>query len=384
MPQATPAPHIHPQLPHGALSGLQVIDASRVLGGPICGQMLGVHGAEVIKVEAPAGDDTRRWGPPDLGPVSAYFSGANRNKRVQVLDLNRADDFARFEALIKGADVLLENFMPASAAKWGLTPAFTQALNPRLVHCRVSGFGEVGPLAGLPAYDTAVQALCGLMSVNGDAHSGPLRVGLPVVDMTTGLNAMIGVLLALQARQVTGRGQFVETTLFANAVAMLHPHASNFFATGKNPARTGNAHPNIYPYDSFDTQTGPIYLAIGNDKQFQTFCAHLGQPQWASEPRFASNPQRSVNRAELRALLVPVLAQHDGHALTDALVRLGVPCAPVCEVAQVLQSEQARAMGLVVNMANGYQGVASPIALADTPATYRGTPPVLPAAEPAY
>ena len=384
MPQATPAPHIHPQLPHGALSGLQVIDASRVLGGPICGQMLGDHGAEVIKVEAPAGDDTRRWGPPDLGPVSAYFSGANRNKRVQVLDLNRADDFARFEALIKGADVLLENFMPASAAKWGLTPAFTQALNPRLVHCRVSGFGEVGPLAGLPAYDTAVQALCGLMSVNGDAHSGPLRVGLPVVDMTTGLNAMIGVLLALQARQVTGRGQFVETTLFANAVAMLHPHASNFFATGKNPARTGNAHPNIYPYDSFDTQTGPIYLAIGNDKQFQTFCAHLGQPQWASEPRFASNPQRSVNRAELRALLAPVLARHDGHALTDALVRLGVPCAPVCEVAQVLQSEQARAMGLVVNMANGYQGVASPIALADTPATYRATPPVLTAAEPAY
>jgi crotonobetainyl-CoA:carnitine CoA-transferase CaiB-like acyl-CoA transferase len=310
--------------------------------------------------------------------VSAYFAGANRNKRVQVLDLNRAEDFARFSQLIAGADVLLENFRPESARKWGLTPEFTQGLNPRLVHCRVSGFGDTGPLAGLPAYDTAVQALCGLMSVNGDAQSGPLRVGLPVVDMTTGLNAMIGVLLALQARAVTGRGQFVETTLFANAVAMLHPHASNFFATGDSPRRTGNAHPNIYPYDSFETRTGPIYLAIGNDRQFQAFCAHLGQPGWALDARFASNPQRSVHREALRALLAPALAGRDGMALADALVRQGVPCAPVCDVAQVLQSEQARAMGLVVNLGDGYQGVASPVALRDTPATYRIVPPTLP------
>ena len=364
MSQATPAPHVNPLLPHGALSGLKVIDASRVLGGPICGQMLGDHGAEVIKVEAPAGDDTRRWGPPDLGPVSAYFSGANRNKRVQVLDLNRAEDFARFEALIQGADVLLENFMPASAAKWGLTPAFTQALNPRLVHCRVSGFGDVGPLAGLPAYDTAVQALCGLMSVNGDAHSGPLRVGLPVVDMSTGLNAMIGVLLALQARQLTGRGQFVETTLFANAVAMLHPHASNCFATGKNPVRTGNAHPNIYPYDSFATQTGPIYLAIGNDKQFQGFCAHLGQPQWASEPRFASNPQRVQHLDDIDGRIARWFAAHDYASLSQLLEQHSVPFSKIYSIADVVDDPHFQARGAIVRLPDAELGsVPAPVAV---------------------
>lgn len=364
-------------LANGALTGLKVIDASRVLGGPVCGQMLGDHGADVLKVEAPAGDDTRTWTPPDLGPVSAYFAGANRNKRVRVLDFDQARDFEQFKALLADADVLIENFRPASVNRWGLTPDFTRGLNPRLIHCRVSGFGDKGPMAGLPAYDTAVQALCGLMSVNGDARSGPVRVGLPVVDMTTGMNAMIGVLLALQARQATGRGQFVETTLFSNAVAMLHPHTSNYFASGKVPARTGNAHPNIYPYDSFDTRTGQIYLAIGNDRQFRIFCEHLQHAGLADDPDYATNPQRSVHRGPLRRILEPLLLREDGALLADALVRKGVPCAPVCDVAQVLESPQARAAGLIVDLPNGYRGIASPIQLSETPATYRLAPPVL-------
>lgn len=368
------------QLAHGALTGLKVIDASRVLGGPICGQMLGDHGADVVKVEAPAGDDTRHWGPPYLGPVSAYFSGANRNKRIEVLDFNRPADFERFTALLAEADVLIENFLPASSRKWGLTPQFTRTLNPRLIHCRVSGFGSQGPMADQPAYDTAMQALCGLMSVNGDAQTGPLRVGLPVVDMSTGLNATIGILLALQARQTTGQGQFVETSLYANAVAMLHPHTSNFFASGKVPALSGNAHPNIYPYDSFDTQSGRIYLAIGNDRQFRNFCAHLGHPEWAEHPDYASNPRRSIHRARLRELLTPVLRHTDGAALVDALVRKGVPCAVVSDLNQVLNSEQARAAGLLVALERGYRGIASPIALGDTPPTYRHAPPMLPGA----
>ena len=365
-------------LAHGALTGLKVIDASRVLGGPICGQMLGDHGAEITKIESPAGDDTRQWGPPFVGAVSAYFSGANRNKQTQVLDFNRPEDFERFKDLVAGADVLIENFLPASSRKWGLTPEWTHALNPRLVHCRVAGFGSAGPMADQPAYDTVMQALCGLMSVNGDDQSGPLRVGLPVVDMSTGLNAMIGILLALHARNVTGRGQFVETTLYANAVAMLQPHTSNYFADGKVPALTGNAHPNIYPYDCFETLTGPIYLAIGNDRQFRSFCHELGQVEWAERTEFSTNPQRSVHRAQLRALLAPALLQRDGAALTAALVQRGVPCAEVRNVAQVLQSEQTRASGLLVALAGGYQGIASPIHLSETPPTYRLAPPLLP------
>ena len=363
---------------NGALTGLKVIDASRVLGGPICGQMLGDHGADVLKVEAPAGDDTRTWSPPDLGPVSAYFSGANRNKSACVLDFNDSTDFEKFKELLADADVLIENFRPESTRRWGLTPELTRTLNPRLIHCRVSGFGDKGPMAGLPAYDTAIQAQCGLMSVNGDAQSGPLRVGLPVVDMTTGMSAMIGILLALQARQVTGLGQFVETTLFANAVALLHPHTSNYFASGKVPALTGNAHPNIYPYDSFETQTGAIYLAIGNDRQFRLFCEYIGQPTLADDPDYATNPQRSIKRAQLRAILQPLLCQMDGNALTDNLVRKGVPCAPVSNVAEVLNSEQTSAMGLIVDLPNGYRGIASPIQLSDTPATYRQSPPLHP------
>lgn len=359
----------------GALSGIRVIDVSRVLGGPIAGQILGDHGAEVIKIEGPAGDDTRQWGPPYLGKNSAYFSGANRNKKGMTLDLSSDEGRNQLFSLLETADVLVENFKESTLAKWGVgISSFTERF-PHLVHCRVSGFGSEGPYGGLPAYDTAMQALCGLMSVNGDSATGPLRVGLPIVDMTTGLNAVIGILLALQSRERTGVGQLVETTLYANALSMLHPHAANYFATGQCPAPTGNAHPNIYPYDSFATTNGDIYLAIGNDTQFGLFCRHLGLDGLAHEPRFATNPSRSVNRDALKILLQQTLASQDGKSLALALMKIGVPCAPVNTVEDVLSDQHTSHRRLVVELEGGYKGLASPIMMSRTPPSYRYAPP---------
>lgn len=362
----------------GALDGVRVIDASRVLGGPIAGQILGDHGAEVLKIEGPAGDDTRQWGPPYLGKNSAYFAGANRNKQSLVLDLSSEAGRDHFFMLLETADVLIENFKESTLQKWGIdVKSFTQRF-PRLVHCRVSGFGSDGPYGGLPAYDTAIQALCGLMSVNGDRSTGASRVGLPIVDMTTGLNAVIGVLLALQSRERTGEGQMVETTLYANALSMLHPHAPNYFATGQCPVPTGNAHPNIYPYDSYATATGDIYLAIGNDTQFRVFCRHLGLKDLPLDPLFATNPSRSVNRDALRDILRVALEPQDGKKLVLELMKLGVPCAPINTVEEVLSDPHTTHAELVVELEDGYKGLASPIMLSRTPPSYRYAPPVKP------
>jgi crotonobetainyl-CoA:carnitine CoA-transferase CaiB-like acyl-CoA transferase len=363
------------QLNNGALTGIKVIDASRVLGGPIAGQILGDHGAEVLKIEGPEGDDTRRWGPPYLGENSAYFAGANRNKRSITLDLNTVEGRTRFMALLAQADVLIENFKQSTLEKWNWGLDTFCSAHTHLIHCRVSGFGSDGPYGGLPAYDTAIQALCGLMSVNGYKNQGPTRVGLPAVDMTTGLNAVIAVLLALNARHMTGRGQRVETTLYANAVSMLHPHTSNYFATGRNPELTGNAHPNIYPYDSFDTASGAIYLAIGNDAQFRKLCQRLGMDELSTDDRFSTNPARSVHRDQLRSLLAPALEKIDGRNLVDELIEAGVPCAPICSVQDVLLAPHSRHMKLTVALENGYKGIASPIMMSDTPPTYRMAPP---------
>lgn len=364
-------------LQHGALTGLRVLDASRVLGGPLSGQILADHGADVTKVEGPEGDDTRRWGPPYLGRNAAYFCGANRNKASVVLNLRDSVDRADFLERIDESDVLIENFKLSTLLSWGWDLDTFIHRNPRLIHCRVSGFGADGPYGGMPAYDTAIQALCGLMSVNGDEASGPLRVGLPVVDMTTGLNATIGILMALQARNVTGRGQRVETTLYANAISLLHPHAGNFLATGSCPQPTGNAHPNIYPYDRFETATGPIYLAVGNDVQFRVLCDNLGIRETAADAHFASNPARSVNRGMLRGILQAALGSLDGRAIVDELVRKGVPCAPISSVQEALEDKHTAHMGLLVDMEDGYKGVASPIMLSETPPTYRMPPPTL-------
>lgn len=367
----------------GALAGVRVIDLSRILGGPYCGQILGDHGADVLKIEPPQGDDTRAWGPPfidvDGQPVASYYLGLNRNKRGARLDLASEPGRAMLLDLLAGADVLIENFKTGTMEKWGLGYDRLSARFPRLIHCRVSGFGADGPLGGLAGYDAALQAMTGLMSINGEAGGAPLRVGLPVVDLVTGLNAALGVLLALQERARSGRGQFVESSLYDNALSLLHPHAANWFLDGREPRPTGNAHPNIYPYDALPTRTEPIFLAVGNDRQFGLLCAHLGQPALALDERYASAGARSVNRAALREQLVALLAGHDGPALAQALMDIGVPCAPVLPVSAALRHPHTMHRQMVVRIGTGYTGVASPVKLSRTPATYRLAPPLRPA-----
>lgn len=358
----------------GALQGLRVIDLSRVLGGPYCGQILGDHGADVLKVEPPQGDETRTWGPPFEDGVASYYRGLNRNKRGLRLDLASPAGREQLLALLQGADVLIENFKTGTMERWGLGYESLARQFPRLVHCRVSGYGADGPLGGLPGYDAAIQALSGIMSVNGEAGGAPLRVGVPVVDMVTGLNAVIGILLALQERTRSGMGQFVEAALFDSGLSLLHPHASNFLGGGKEPVRTGNAHPNIYPYDAFPTRTTPIFLAVGNDGQFRKLCEALAEPAMADREEFTSAGARSVNRDALRQELVRLLADLDGETFVQQLSDLGVPCAPILTVPQALALPHTQHREMTVSLP-GYLGIASPIKLSRTPATYRLPPP---------
>ncbi|MBS7779811.1 CoA transferase [Acidovorax sp. CCYZU-2555] len=357
----------------GALQGIRVLDLSRVLGGPLCGQILGDHGADVLKVEPPGGDDTRAWGPPFQDGVASYYHGLNRNKRIQFLDLGSAQGQEKVLALMAQADVLIENFKIGTMEKWGIGFAQLQARFPRLVWCRVSGFGADGPLGAWPGYDAAIQAMTGLMSVNGERDGGPLRVGLPVVDMVTGMNAVIGVMLALHERQRSGLGQLVDAALYDSGISLLHPHAANWFMDGKTPQRSGNAHPNIAPYDVLQTATIPVFFAVGNDRQFKLLCEHIGCAQLVQDARFATAGQRSVHREALKPLLEQALAAFDGSALATELMEIGVPAAPVQAVDAALEHPHTLHRGLRVQMP-GYQGVGSPIKLSRTPATYRHAP----------
>jgi crotonobetainyl-CoA:carnitine CoA-transferase CaiB-like acyl-CoA transferase len=358
----------------GALAGVRVLDISRILGGPYCGQILGDHGADVLKVEPPQGDDTRTWGPPFRDGVASYYHGLNRNKRIQHLDLGSPEGREALLALVAEADVLIENFKTGTMERWGIGYDTLSKRFPRLVWCRVSGFGSDGPLGALPGYDAAVQAMTGIMSVNGEAEGGPLRVGLPVVDMVTGLNAVIGVLLALNERERSGRGQFVEAALYDSGLSLLHPHAANWFMDGTAPRRTGNAHPNIYPYDALRTGTDPIFVAVGNDRQFASFCACIGQPQLSEDPLYSTAGQRSVHREGLKQRLEAALAGFDGRALVDTLMAAGVPAAPVLPVDAALTHPHTAHRAMVVELEGGYRGIGSPVKLSRTPATYRHAP----------
>jgi crotonobetainyl-CoA:carnitine CoA-transferase CaiB-like acyl-CoA transferase len=362
--------------PSGALAGIRVIDLSRILGGPYCGQILGDHGADVLKIEPPQGDDTRAWGPPFRDGTASYYMGLNRNKKGMRLDLASEQGRAVLLGLLEGADVLVENFKTGTMEKWGLGYEQLSQRLPRLVHCRVSGFGADGPLGGLAGYDAAVQAMAGIMSVNGEAGGDPLRVGLPVVDMVTGLNAALGVLLALHDRARSGKGQFVEASLYDGGLSLLHPHAANWFMDGGEPKLTGNAHPNIYPYDAFPTRTTSIFLAVGNDRQFRLLCQHLGEPGLADDVQYVRAGDRSTNRAALRDRLIGLMAAHDGPSLSQALMDIGVPCAPILSIRQALEHPHTEHREMVVKIGDGYTGVASPIKMSRTPASYRLLPPV--------
>lgn len=358
----------------GSLANLKVIDASRVLGGPYAGQVLADHGADVIKLEPPAGDETRGWGPPFLGDTASYFLGLNRNKRGIAVDLAQPGGRDLLLDLLADADVFIENFKPGTLERWGLGHAALAERFPRLIHARVSGFGAEGPMGGLPGYDAAIQALCGIMSINGEPGGMPLRAGLPVVDIATGLNATIGILLALAERAVSGRGQFVEASLYDCGVSLLHPHLPNYYLSGKVPGPSGNAHPNICPYDTFTTGTVPIFLAVGNNRQFATLCAMIGRPDLPLDARFAENSARNTHRDVLKAELEKALAGFDCMELSDRLIHAGVPCGAVRNLDQVVADPHTIHRQMVVDI-GPYRGTGSPIKLSRTPASYRMAPP---------
>ncbi|MEN5161019.1 CaiB/BaiF CoA transferase family protein [Achromobacter spanius] len=360
----------------GALAGCKVIDLSRVLGGPYCTQILADHGADVLKIEPPGGDETRGWGPPFLGETASYFVGVNRNKDGMTLDLSQPAGQELLRHLLADADVLVENFKPGTLEKWGLGYNALKQAFPALIHCRVSGFGSDGPLGGLPGYDACAQAMCGLMSVNGEADGEATRVGLPVVDMVTGLNAAVAILLALNERTRSGLGQFLDITLYDCALSLLHPHAPNYFYSGKTPQRSGNAHPNIAPYETLPTASGPIFLAVGNNRQFAMLAQTLDAPALSEDPRYATNADRLRNRPALREDLTRLLDRHEAAALADRLLRAGVPAAAVQTVDQALAHPHTRHRGMVLEQGD-YKGVGSPIKLSRTPATLRKLPPDL-------
>ena len=362
----------------GALAGYRVIDCTRVLGGPYCTMFLADHGAEVIKVEPPQGDETRDWGPPFRADgEAAYFQGVNRNKRSIGLDLSRDEGKAVLMRLLEGADVIAENFKPGTLEKWGL--GYDEMLSqrfPRLVHCRITGFGADGPLGGFPGYDAVIQAMSGMMSVNGSPESGPVRVGTPMVDMGTGLNAVIAILMALLERERSGRGQCLDLTLYDCAVALLHPQAPNWLMSGREPAITGNAHPNIYPYDAFRTRDKQAFLAIGNNGQWARFCNAIGAGELAEDARFADNAARSRNRAELKPLLEAKLAEFECDALCDRLLRQGVPAGPVNAIPEVFTHAHTLHRGMRASV-EGDEWEAPGIAakLSRTPGSVRTAPP---------
>lgn len=360
----------------GALAGCKVIDLSRVLGGPYCTQILADHGADVLKIEPPGGDETRGWGPPFLGETASYFVGVNRNKDGMTLDLSQPAGQELLRHLLADADVLVENFKPGTLEKWGLGYDDLKQAFPALIHCRVSGFGTDGPLGGLPGYDACAQAMCGLMSVNGEADGEATRVGLPVVDMVTGLNAAVAILLALNERTRSGLGQFLDITLYDCALSLLHPHAPNYFYSGKVPQRSGNAHPNIAPYETLPTASGPIFLAVGNNRQFAMLARTLDAPALAEDPRYATNADRLRNRQALRDDLAALLTRHEAATLADQLLRAGVPAAAVQTVDQALAHPHTRHRGMLLEQGD-YKGVGSPIKLSRTPATLRKLPPDL-------
>ncbi len=364
----------------GALDGVKVIDLSRVLGGPSCTQILGDHGADVIKVEPPAGDETREWGPPfqtdENGDkvASSYFIGVNRNKRCMSLDLRTEAGKGVLLKLLEDADVLVDNFKAGSMEKWGL--GYDDVLKekyPKLIHCRITGFGVDGPLGGFPGYDAAVQATTGLFSVNGSADSGPTRMGVPIIDLGTGLNAVIGICMALFERVRSGLGQQVDVTLFDTGVGLLFPHASNWFMNGKIPKRIGNAHPNVVPYDLFDTATQPIFLAIGNNGQFRKALTILDRPDLADDSRFVSNGARNENRVELREILGALLLQHDGAELNQKFLEGGVPSGPALNVEEIMNHPHTKHRNMIYEDGD-YRGLGAPVKLSRTPASLHQVP----------
>ena len=384
----------------GALAGIKVLDLSRVLAGPWCTQVLADLGADVVKVERPGlGDDTRQWGPPFLKDAegndttqASYFTACNRNKRSVTIDMATPEGQALIKQMALQADIVVENFKVGGLKQYGLDHESLRALNPRLIYCSVTGFGQDGPYAERAGYDLMVQAMTGMMSITGRADTepggGPLRVGVAVIDLFTGMYASNAILAALHVRDNaatgTGQGQHIDMALLDVGMAVLANQASGFLATGQAPGRMGNSHPSLAPYQDFPTQDGNMLLAIGNDGQFQRFCAAAGQPDWAVDARFTTNTLRVQHRSELIPMMEAVTRTRSTAAWIALLEDKAVPCGPINTIAQAFDDAQVKARGLRVELPRSagdgirtIAGVASPLRLSANPPVLRNAPPAL-------
>jgi len=344
-----------------ALNGIKVLDLTRVLGGPYATQILADHGAEVIKVESKIGDEVRGWGPPFINEMASYFINVNRNKKSIAIDLTKQEGKDLIIELLKSSDILIENFKTGTMEKWGLGyEAVLKNQFPKLIHCRISGFGAEGPLGGAPGYDAIVQAMTGMMSINGQADGEDVRIGAPVVDMGTGLYSTIGILMALQERNKSGLGQFLDMSLYDSALSLMHPHTGNYFLSGKPGKQTGNAHPNIAPYDKFKTATNEIFMGIGNDAGFVRLCKALNLDHLIDDQRFLTNGDRVKNREDLTSYLEKALENVDGVAFSEKLLSAGIPAGPVMNIEEALNHPQTIERKMVISK-DDYKGVSSPI-----------------------
>jgi crotonobetainyl-CoA:carnitine CoA-transferase CaiB-like acyl-CoA transferase len=377
----------------GPLSHVKVLDLSRILAAPWAGQILADLGAEVIKVERPGvGDDTRSWGPPFLKGAdgkdtkeAGYYLAVNRGKRSITVSLDKPEGQRIVRELARNADIVLENYKAGTLARYGLDAESLRAINPRIIYCSVTGFGQTGPRRDQPAYDFLIQAMGGLMSVTGEQDGkpggGPQKVGIPIVDLMTGMYAAVAVLAALARRNETGRGETIDIAMLDVQVATLSNQAMNYLVSGKVPRRNGNAHPNIQPQDVYRCADGDVILVIGNDGQFGKLCEVLGRPQWSADPRFATNAQRVRHIAELSANLRDLFAQWEREPLIKALDAAGVPCGPINSVADVFKDPQVQARGLLQHVPHpsgvDVPQVCSPIRFAEAGTDLCPPPPLL-------
>jgi formyl-CoA transferase len=366
----------------GPLAGVRVLDLTRILAGPLCTMLLGDMGADVIKVEQPGkGDDTRGWGPPFVGSEAAYFLGVNRNKRSMTLDLKAPQGLDILKQLVVKADILIDNFKPGTLERLGLSQDWIEAHAPRLIHGVISGYGATGPKGEKPGYDFIMQAESGLMSITGEADGEPMKYGVAIVDICTGMYACSTLLAALQARHRLGRGQRVEVCLYDTGISLLSYVATNYLASSEAPARYGNGHPNIVPYRTYPTRDGPLVVAVGNEAQFRRFAELVGHPEWADDAKFRRNQDRVTHRDDMDRLVSEALSTRDRAHWVAQLDQAGIPCGLVHTVPEAMHAPQTVARDLVVDLdhpnAGSLQLLGIPFRFSETPASIRRYPPGL-------
>ncbi|AUJ25412.1 CaiB/BaiF CoA transferase family protein [Virgibacillus dokdonensis] len=364
----------------GALEHIRVLDLSRVLAGPYCTMIMGDLGAEIIKVEAPGGsDETRKWGPPFQEEVSAYYLCANRNKKSITLDLKSASGAEKIKQLVKESDVIIHNFKTGTMERFGLSYHTLSSINPKLIYCSITGFGETGPFKDLPGYDFIIQAMSGLMSITGDEQTGPQKMGVAITDVLTGMYATIGIQAALLERSKSKQGQKLDIALYDAAVSALVNIGSNYFMSGEIPSQLGNQHANIVPYQTFHTKDGEMVIAAGNDRQFQMLCDILGAASLKTDPKFKTNPDRVANRNELVPLLQQLFLQQPTAYWLKECRQQSIPCGPIQNMAEVARDSQLLARDMFVQMKHPTAGeihlIGSPLKLSRTPVSYRYHPP---------